>query len=287
MNKNIGIVFKHNHQGDFSLLRQCADIFLKNGANVLLEKESCSGLSPEIHGLELVSTHDMAEQSDLIVSIGGDGTLLGAIRNSLIYGRPVIGFNLGTLGFLTPILPEHMEEAVPALINGDFSINEREVLYAKITGPDSERFDEGLAINDVTVKNELNNRVCNLRVEVDGNYLTTFKGDGLVVSTPTGSTAYSLSAGGSILHPGLSGIILAPICPHSLTQRPIVIPSSSEVKISSENGEKLIVCPDGIDSIAPNLGSDIFVKKNNTSANVIELDGYNFYENLKTKLNWG
>lgn len=285
--ERVGIVFKYVKQEDDSLLIAVAGMLAEKGVSVFLDEESCGPYNVDVLGAKLVSREEMAKESEIIISIGGDGTFLGTVRDTISFGRPVIGFNLGTLGFLTPVLPRDMYRAICMLMEGKYDVEERDVLSSKLISCIGERLDEGLAVNDIVVRSSEMNKICSLVVEIDGEIITTVKSDGLIIATTTGSTAYSLSAGGPLLHPSISGIVLTPICAHSLTQKPLVIPSKSKVKVYSEDGSGLVVSPDGLDSIPLSENGGVYIEKNNTSSRVISLKGYSYFGNLKEKLGWG
>jgi NAD+ kinase len=163
---------------------------------------------------------------DMVVAVGGDGTMLGAVHRAIIWDVPVLGFNLGTLGFLTEAQPDAMAETVERLFANDFEIEERMTIAAKANGVVLQ------GINDVVVEKIDSTRLVHLEVEVDGDHFTTYRADGLIVATPTGSTAYSFSAGGPIVDPGVSALVLTPVAAHSLFDRPMVLPATSEVTVT-------------------------------------------------------
>ena len=169
---------------------------------------------------------DPGEPPDMLIAVGGDGTMLGATRIALEWGVPVLGFNLGTLGFLTEADPDDLTGVVDRLVRGDYRIDERLTVVAITEAATA------LGVNDVVVEKIDSTRLVNLEVVIDGTALATYRADGLIIATPTGSTAYSFSAGGPVIDPGVDALVLTPVAAHSLFDRPVVIPASSEIAIT-------------------------------------------------------
>jgi NAD+ kinase len=233
-----------------------------------------------------VDERELASRADLVVAIGGDGTMLHAARNVAPREVPLVGVNRGRLGFLTDVSPEHMLDALDAILAGDY-LAERRLMLAASSG----RSMGGalFALNDIVLQKGDTGRLLDFTTEVDGTYVNTHRGDGLIVATPTGSTAYALSCGGPIIQPNVDALVMVPICPHTLSDRPLVLPSSSEIRVTLENAgdsEAHVVC-DGepLARLAPSDTLTISLAKQ--AVTLLHPRDYNYYELLRSKLNWG
>jgi NAD+ kinase len=224
--------------------------------------------------------------SDMLLVLGGDGTLLAAARLVGATGIPILGVNLGSLGFLTEITIDELYPALERVLGGEFETEERVMLSARVIrgGVEIGRY---TVLNDVVVSRGSTSRIIDLETKINGDYVTTYKADGLIVSTPTGSTAYSLSAGGPIIYPSLHAFTLTPICPHTLTQRPIIISDDSRVTISILSKEEILLTLDGVTGPALHYGDIVEVKKADAVIHLIKSPYRSYYEVLRTKLKWG
>jgi NAD+ kinase len=222
---------------------------------------------------------------DFLLCFGGDGTLISGVRIFSDPSVPVLGVHLGGLGFLAQITPEVLIDKLESVKKNEFKIQDRLVLSAKISGNE----DSYYAVNDFVVQNETSFRVTSLSLFIDNQHVSDYKSDGIIISTPTGSTAYSLSSGGPIVQPDVFSIVITPIAPHSLTSRPLVLPSDVEVEFrfskESENDLKLIV--DGQNIINFTKTSTVKLSKANHHLKFITFKDYNYYETLKNKMIWG
>ncbi len=248
-------------------------IFEKKGIDVYLDAISAKAI-----GLLGIDFEEMCRQVDFIVALGGDGTLISVARRTYKFDKPVLGINAGNLGFLTDINPENVEEFLDNFLMGNYRIDERmviEIEYKKNTL---------YAFNDVVISKDVISSMINIQVDTNESFLNTYRGDGLIISTPTGSTAYNLSAGGPVVYPLTESFILTPICPHSLTQRPLVLPSDFILEISvKEYIAKLILDGQEIHS----LNDKITLKKAKRSAKLIHRSERNYFDVLREKLHWG
>lgn len=232
--------------------------------------------------------HKLAAAADLVIAVGGDGTVLYAARHAAPHGVPVLGINRGRLGFLADIRPDDIEDALTAVLAGDFSSEQRMLLEAEIFR-DGKPVHKGIAVNDIVIKRSEPARMLEYQTTINGCFVNTHGGDGFVAATPTGSTAYALSVGGPIIEPGMDAIVMAPICPHTLTDRPIVIRADSTVDVEMVNkpGTLAEVSGDGV--VIGELGVDdrlrIVVAKERVE--LIHPPGYDYYEVLRNKLYWG
>ena len=222
---------------------------------------------------------------DFLLCLGGDGTLISGVRIFSNPSIPVLGVHLGGLGFLAQITPEVLIDKLECVKNNRFKIQDRLVLTAKISNNDKSFF----AVNDFVVQNETSFRVTSLSLYIDNQHVSDYKSDGIIISTPTGSTAYSLSSGGPIVQPDVFSIVITPIAPHSLTSRPLVLPSDVEVEFrfneETENNLKLIV--DGQNIINFTKNSTVKLSQAKHHLRFITFEDYNYYETLKNKMIWG
>ena len=222
---------------------------------------------------------------DFLLCFGGDGTLISGVRIFSDPSVPVLGVHLGGLGFLAQITPEVLIDKLESVKKNEFKIQDRLVLSAKISGNE----DSYYAVNDFVVQNETSFRVTSLSLFIDNQHVSDYKSDGIIISTPTGSTAYSLSSGGPIVQPDVFSIVITPIAPHSLTSRPLVLPPEVEVEFrfskESENDLKLII--DGQNIINFTKGSTVKLSQANHHLKFITFKDYNYYETLKNKMIWG
>jgi len=226
------------------------------------------------------------QDMDCVFVLGGDGTFLSASRWIGDAGIPMIGVKFGEVGFLAEITENSMFDAAEAVLNGSFSIETRTRLYVRILRGD-EVFAEETVLNDVVINKGALARLANIRTCIDGHYLTTYRSDGLIVSTPTGSTAYSLAAGGPVVHPAVKGIVITPICPFTLTNRTLVVPDTVDIQISlDERDSDIVVTFDGQEGLEIQASDIIRIRKSRHSLNLIKLPEANYFDVLKAKLRW-
>jgi len=282
--RSVGIIFKHKFEPAKRECERLRNWFIERGITVYSEEMA----SPRAHlsrCLEEETT--IPETVDLVVVLGGDGTLLGAARKVGHYGLPILGINLGGLGFLTEIPVEMLYQDMEKVINGEISIEPRLMLQASVlrNGEEKCRF---TVLNDVVINKGALARIIDLRVSVDNHFLTTFRADGLIVSTPTGSTGYNLSAGGPILYPDLEALILTPICPFTLTHRPIIVPDTSVIDVQmGENSEEVILTFDGQVGFDLVDNDRVIISKSEKKLKLIKSPDQDYYDILRTKLKWG
>lgn len=243
----------------------------------------------EQHGRALDLDH---EPVDMILSLGGDGTLLRAARTVIGHGVPLLGVNLGDLGFLTAAGEEELDGAFGRLAAGDYFIDKRFALKATVFDRGGAECDVQHALNDFVVhKAEVAARVTRLELVVEGGVrreeIGSFSGDGVILASPTGSTAYSLSAGGPIVHPTMECLIVTPICPHTLAVRPLVIPSSRKVSIrAADPDQDLILTVDGQEVRGLGHGDSVRVEQGDQHVQLVRFSGQSFFSTLRRKLNW-
>lgn len=231
----------------------------------------------------------LAAEVDLIVAVGGDGTMLHAARGAAAEGVPLLGVNRGRLGFLTDVSPELMAETIKTMLSGDYVTENRLMLEAEISNSDETR-GPMLALNDVVLKTGYTGHMQDFRTYVDGEYVNTHGGDGLIIATPTGSTAYALSCGGPIIRPDVDALVIVPIAPHTLSDRPLVVRSSSRVLVRVEprpESQRAEVACDG--EILGEIGRDeaVTIRVAEETVQLLHPRGQSYYELLRSKLNWG
>jgi len=238
-------------------------------------------------GVRRADDDSLMDGADLMIAVGGDGTMLYAARFAVSAAVPLLGINRGRLGFLADISPADMLAAVDRVLAGDCEREQRRLLHAQIVSARGAA--AGAALNDVVVKRLDSGRMFEFETLVDDVYVNTHSGDGLIVATPTGSTAYALSCGGPILTPQLDALVLAPICPHTLSDRPIVIPGSSraEIRLREQDEDAAAVCCDGDVIGQIGAGDRLLISASEQTLELIHPPGYDFYEILRGKLHWG
>lgn len=279
----VGIIANPHKQGSLPALVDLRRALEAHGITVRLE-ESTAALANEANGIPAGA---FAQEVDLAVVIGGDGTMLHAVSLLGEFEKPVAGIHVGTLGFLTSCRHEELAQFVDAIARGCFSTSVRTLLDATWhrAGKAPKKF---IALNEVTLARGDTGRLVSLRARVNGEMLNDYRADGLIVATPTGSTAYSLSAGGPLIAPEAGVFLITPICPHSLSQRALVISDTSVIELSSEDTEcgPMLFTVDGRDSVHVEPGDRIEVRKASRSFHLLRLEGWSFYEALRQKLGW-
>ncbi len=268
------------------LAREAVSLLVRRGVTVVLNEESAGRLG---HPGQGVPEGALAERADVLVVFGGDGTILRAARQAAPRGVPILGVNLGAFGFLAEVSGLEVGEALTRLLEGDYRLDERMMLRARVlrNGRPAREF---LALNDIVTKSGLS-RLLQLRTEVNGDHLATHLADGLIVATPTGSTAYSLSAGGPIVHPAVDVIVLTPICAHTLNARAVVVSGTDVITIrarpvgTAESPPMLTV--DGQEGLPLEPDDEICVDRSQHRTRLVRLEAGGFYSLLRNKLTWG
>ena len=255
------------------------------GARIRAASGDSLDFSP--HAVELVGEADLARGADFVVAIGGDGTLLHAARMAAAHDVPVLGVNRGRLGFLADVSPARMVESVDDALAGRCQPEARMLLEASVSGGGGTV--TAMALNDVAVAKHDTGRMLDLRTWVDGAFVNTHAGDGFVISTSTGSTAYALSCGGPIVHPALAAIVLVPICPHTLSDRPIVVSADSvvELEVAGRPETRAQVVCDGLPVCELEPGLRLRVSRAPVSATLLHPPGHDYFRILRSKLHWG
>lgn len=280
--KTIGVIANCRKPDTPSALARLTAKAAAMGVSVL----SCDETAGHAAGISRIAPEEMAQRCEAIVALGGDGTVLRAVR--LLGGArvPVLGVNLGGLGFLTAVPEQDLERALEGLGAGRFRVSERTLLWARLVR-ERETVAEYQALNDVAVGWGASSRMVRLKVEVDGQELTTYACDGLVVSTPTGSTGHSLSAGGPIVHPEACVLVLCPICPHTLSHRPLILADHCTVTVAVVKSAKdLLLVSDGQEHATLRAGDVVEVRKSPQRACLVTLPDYDYFELVRQKLHW-
>jgi NAD+ kinase len=285
--RHVALIGKYQAQGIRPVLDEIAQFMLSQGAEVSLECDTALNTGLTDH--PTLDLHGLGAACDLAVVVGGDGTMLHFARELARYGVPLIGINQGRLGFITDIPVGEVREALGSMMAGDYEEEHRTMLEGSVLRPSGDGEDsifEGYAMNDVVVSRGATASMVELRVEVAGQFVANQRADGLIIASPTGSTAYALSAGGPILHPGIKGWVLVPIAPHTLSNRPIVLPDASEITIEIVAGRDASVNFD-MQAIASLLHGDrIRVQRSAHQVRFLHPRGWSYYATLRKKLHW-
>lgn len=279
----IGIIGKTNIEKTHEIAKDLSEWFNERGVEVIFEQE----IGKKIRRRKSVPAAEIPELVDIILVFGGDGTFLGVSRLACEHGTPILGINLGGLGFLTEITVDEIYPMMERILSGDYEIEDRQMLRTTVRrGKTGAKHYE--VLNDVVINKEAVARIIDLEIYIEGSHVTTYKADGIILSTPTGSTAYSLSAGGPIVHPALPVTIITPICPHTLTNRPLVVSNEMkvEIKITTQEPDTYLTL-DGQIGIRLKTGDVIEVRKSDTVVKLIKSPFRDYFTILKTKLMWG
>jgi NAD+ kinase len=252
--------------------------------NIEVWLEESTAQHAELTGFNTASLDDIGKKIDLAIVMGGDGTMLSVARSLIGDDIPLVGINRGRFGFLTDLRAEEMLTAFDKILNGAYQIEKRMLLLASVYRANKQIY-QGVALNDVVVKSGL--RLIELEVQVDGKFVHKQRSDGLILCTPTGTTAYSLSAGGPILHPNVDAIALVPISPHTLSNRPIALNSDSKIEISLVQIDTAQVSYDGQFQLELEVGDKIIIQRAAKDISLLHPCEYCYFEMLRNKLNWG
>lgn len=281
--RTIGVVVKRGREQAVELARELVDWLHEHGRQALVEPE----LAPEIPAARPASKEQMIASGDLIVVLGGDGTLLSVARLMQDRAVPILGVNLGGLGFLTAVTTDELMPMIEHIFAGTVTIDHRMMLRVTLRRGD-QTIAERQVLNDAVINKGVSSRIIDLDTTVDGQELCVYKADGLIVTTPTGSTAYSLSAGGPIVHPSVGVIVLSPICPHTLTNRPIVLPDSAMVQVTVRSpDEDVVLTVDGQEGIPLRTGDLIQIAKGRSRVPLVQSATRGYFDVLRSKLRWG
>jgi NAD+ kinase len=282
--KRIGIVAKTDREEARALVPRLLEWCAERGLTPVLEKET-AGLAPD-QAAATARKPDLPGQVDLLLVLGGDGTLLSMARLVGDLAVPILGVNLGGLGFLTALTVEELFPALEALLSGEPIVEERMMLAAQVLRQ-GERLTEYVALNDVVITKSAMSRIIRLAVSVEGQFATGYRADGLIISTPTGSTAYGLSAGGPIVFPTMDAVVLTPICSHTLTNRPIVLPAHQRIEVTLLTDQDVMLTLDGQVGFALKRADTVEIRQARPRIRLLRFPQKHFFSVLRTKLKWG
>lgn len=286
--KTVGVIVKPNHEEAWKTACELAD-WLEQRSIALVGKPRVHGESTDGAQCDIDQVEDerFAAESDLIVVLGGDGTMISTARLIGDADALVLGINYGSLGYLTDFRIEEMFPALEAIFEGKYEVDRRVMLHAEHWRGD-EMLASGRVLNDVVINKAALARIIEIEVSLNSLFVNSFRADGLIVSTPTGSTAYNLSAGGPIIYPSMNAVVLTPICPFTLTNRPIVVPDDAniELKLQLEN-EGVVLTLDGQIGYTMTADDCVRIRKSRATFNLVQPPNRNYFDVLRNKLKWG
>lgn len=281
--KRVGIYVKRHNPDAVAVAREVAAWLQERKIEVFFEQALADDLG-DVQGYPAGSIPAMV---NLIIVLGGDGTLISVAREVGDLRTPILGVNLGSLGFLTEITLDEIYPVLEQVVRGEFSVSSRLMLEAVVRrgGKEAGRF---RVLNDVVINKGALARIIDMEVRVDDDYLTTFKADGLIIASPTGSTAYNLAAGGPIIYPGLHCLVVTPICPHMLTNRPILVSDEAIIKVEVKfQDEDVVFTADGQVGMPLRAGDVVELRKSRANTLLVKSPARDYFEVLRTKLHWG
>jgi NAD+ kinase len=283
--QTVGIIAKRHITGLSDTLLTLINLLKSKKLNVILETDTAELLSIK-HGLPTLPHENLGKKCDLLIVIGGDGCMLSAAHTAAINNTPIIGINRGRLGFLTDIKPNEIDLKINSILQGNYREENRFLLQTKL---DDSASKQQLALNEVVLTAGESSHMIEFEIYINNDFMFSHRADGVIISTPTGSTAYSLSGGGPILHPNLDAIVMVPMFPHTLTSRPIVVDANQKIKITIAKNNKIpayFSC-DGKNYISVKPGKSFVIQKFTNPLKLIHPKEYNYFETLRSKLYWG
>ncbi|RLK50765.1 NAD+ kinase [Alkalispirillum mobile] len=262
------------------------DLLRSHQREVILDEQSTGQLG--LQGLATMERQALGRAADLVISVGGDGTLLSTARSLIKHDIAILGVNRGRLGFLVDVSPARLAPELEAVLAGHYVRDDRTLLLAESINTDGVH-SQAMALNDVVLHRWNTSRMIDFRTYVNGELLNDHRSDGLIISTPTGSTAYAMASGGPITHPGVDAMVLVPVCPHTLSNRPLVIPGNSvvEIELNEGNTRHIRVSCDSQDDLALTDNGRIRIRKFPQQAHLIHPASHGYFEILRAKLRWG
>lgn len=291
--KRIGLISRKGNPHVVDTLVALAHFLRARGASIIFERETLAIVGEQCAETQVCERETLGQYCDLVIVVGGDGSMLGAARALCSQTVPVLGINRGSLGFLTDIAPDEIEARVGAVLSGEYTLEERFLLEA-ILVRDAKIIARGDALNEVVLHRGASLRMIEFALYLDDRFVYSQYSDGLVISTPTGSTAYALSGGGPILHPALDVMALVPMFPHTLTSRPIVVAGNSHLRIvlgtasaTSENDSRPELSCDGQMHVSLQAGDEVQIRKKSEKLQLVHPLDHDYYETCRTKLGWG
>lgn len=280
---HVALVAKHQAPTSGPIVEQIRQFLRQQGLDVSLERGSAESAS--LAGYPVLDAREIGQKCDLAVVVGGDGTMLGFAREVAPFGIPLVGINQGRLGFITDIPAEQFREALTPILAGDYETEQRSMLEGAVYR-DGQVIFSGLALNDVVVSRGATAGMVELRIHVGDEFVANIRADGVIVASPTGSTAYSLSAGGPLLHPSIAGWVMVPIASHGLSNRPIVLPDTGAVSLEIVAGRDASVNFDMQSLTQLQHGDRVTVKRSQHRSLFLHPEGWSYYATLRRKLRW-
>lgn len=282
--RNIGLIGRPGSEEVLQTLSHVIAFLQRRGCNVILDEDISGALGNP--ALQIGDRRVLGESCDMVIVIGGDGCLLGAARALSRFGTPVVGVNRGHLGFLTDISPVELDDRLGAILDGKYEAERRFLLDAEVRR-EQHPIGSGVALNDVVFRAGNSVHMVEFELYIEGKFVYSQRSDGLIIATPTGSTAYALSGGGPIMHPKLDALVLVPMHPHTLSSRPIVVDGNSEIKLVITGGAtpSLVSC-DGQEAVRTQVGDVLYVRKRSQKLTLLHPPGHDFYEACRSKLGW-
>ena len=283
---NVGIFANINKPAVIETIQPFLSWLSERDLNTVISQRLANLIHPEDNHIRIVEKETLPRHCDILIAMGGDGTMLAAARLMGKLEKPILGVNLGGLGFLAEVTVDDLYLRIQDILDGRYKIEKRMVLQARISNdPENHTY---YALNDVVLDRGGSPRVISIDVSIDKQFFTQFNSDGVIIATPTGSTAYSLSAWGPIVTPSLESIILTPLCPHSLTERPTVIPPQSCISLQAHTPDiEAFLNIDGQIRVQIKGGASVMVQKGDFYIHLITFEGHTFFDILRKKLQWG
>jgi len=281
--RTVGIAAK-NIAPALDYAKRVAEDLRARGLAVIFDEDSARQIGEE----ESAPKSELGRRCDLLITFGGDGTLLSVARHAPEH-VPIVGVNMGTLGFLTEIRVEEFPAVLERVLEGHYYVEPRVTFSVSVSGPDRDPAKRYRVLNDVAINKSAVARIIEMHVSVAGLFVSTFRGDGLIVCTPTGSTAYNLSAGGPIIYPTMGAVVLTPICPHMLTNRPLVLPDELDIEIGllTPDAKDIYLTLDGQEGFELSERDRVCVRKSEERVLLVQSPDKNYFDVLRNKLKWG
>jgi NAD+ kinase len=283
--QTIGIAAKTTSRDALQYARQVGEELRERGLSVIYDEEMARELGIT---KDTAAKPELGRNSDLLITFGGDGTLLSVARHAPEH-VPIMGVNMGTLGFLTEIRLEEFPGMLDRVLAGEFHVEPRVTFEVSVSGPRRDASARYRVLNDCAINKSAVARIIEMRVSVAGLFVSTFRGDGLIIATPTGSTAYNLSAGGPIIYPTMGAVVLTPICPHMLTNRPLVLPDELDIEIAltTPDARDIFLSLDGQEGFEIGDDDRVCVRKSEERVLLVQSPDKNYFDVLRNKLKWG
>lgn len=281
--RHVAIVGKYQARGIRPLLEEIAQFLVAQGLEVCFERDTA--MATGVSDYDVLAIDALGSHCDLAVVVGGDGTMLGIAREVAQHNLPLVGINQGRLGFITDVPLNHWRDALGPMIAGDYEEEHRSMLEGSVWR-DGECIYSGLSLNDVVVTRGSTAGMVEVRIDVGDDFVANMRADGLIIATPTGSTAYALSAGGPILHPAIAGWVVVPIASHTLSNRPIVLPDNGEIRIGIVQGKDVSANFDMHSLASLLLNDQVRVRRSAHKVRFLHPRGWSYYATLRRKLRW-